>query len=149
MEETDWEERWRRAEADADNARKRCERLVAERTAAERSRCTAAWLPLLDHLDLALAHAAADPAAIVQGVEHVRAEALAILGRLGFAPVGEPGEVFDPARHEAVTSVAAAERGPGTVAQVIRPGYEGPDGLLRPAAVAVAVGPDERTDDGA
>ncbi|MEU7874107.1 nucleotide exchange factor GrpE [Dactylosporangium sp. NPDC049140] len=142
MDGVDWERRWRRAEADADNARKRCDRLVAERTAAERERCTAAWLPLLDHLDLALTHAGADPAAIVAGVEHVRDEARAVLGRLGYEPIGEPGEVFDPARHEAAEAVAGGAEGAGTVVRVIRPGYGGPDSLLRPAAVAVSVADD-------
>ncbi|WP_432975061.1 nucleotide exchange factor GrpE [Dactylosporangium sp. CA-233914] len=142
-EDVDWQERWRRAEADADNARKRCERLVAERTAAERVRCAAAWLPLLDHLDLALRHAGADPAAIVEGVEHVREEARAALARLGFSPVGAEGEPFDPERHEAAEAVPDLVAEPGTVLRVVRPGYGGPDGLLRPATVAVAIRPDE------
>ncbi|WP_433077958.1 nucleotide exchange factor GrpE [Dactylosporangium sp. CA-052675] len=146
MDDVDWQERWRRAAADADNARKRCDRLLAERTAAERVRCAAAWLPLLDGLDLALEHAGADPATIVAGVERVREEGRVVLGRLGFEPLGAPGEVFDPARHEATEAVAGGPDGAGMVVRVIRPGYGGPDGLLRPAAVAVAVSGDDSPD---
>src|SRR4051812_33855334 len=98
-------DRWQRAVADADNARKRCERLIVERTAQERAWTTSAWLPVLDHLDLALEHTAADPGSIVQGVANVRQEAQSVLARLGFAPLGAPGEPFDPARHEAVEAV--------------------------------------------
>ncbi|GAA2349198.1 nucleotide exchange factor GrpE [Dactylosporangium salmoneum] len=147
--EVDWEERWRRAAAEADNARKRCERLIAERTAAERTLVAAAWLPILDHLDLALHHADADPAAIVQGVTQVRDEARAVLTRLGFQPVGAEGEPFDPARHEAAEAVEAPDAPPGSVVRVVRPGYGGPAGLLRPAVVAVARPPAEKgADDG-
>ncbi|GAA4252736.1 nucleotide exchange factor GrpE [Dactylosporangium darangshiense] len=138
VEDIDWEERFQRAAADADNARKRCDKLVAERTAAERRRVAAAWLPILDHLDLALHHAEADPQAIVQGVAHVRQEARDVLERLGFGPLGTPGEPFDPARHEAAEAVPDPQAPPGTVVRVMRPGYGGPEGLLRPAVVAVA-----------
>ncbi|MGI5237740.1 nucleotide exchange factor GrpE [Dactylosporangium sp. CA-139066] len=138
VEAIDWEERWRRAAADADNARKRCERLVAERTTAERQRVAAAWLPVLDHLELALQHAEADPQAIVQGVAHVRQEARDVLERLGFEPLGMPGEQFDPALHEAAEAVIDPQSPPGTVVRVVRPGYGGPGGLLRPAVVAVS-----------
>src|SRR4051812_14603871 len=79
-------ERAQRAIADADNARKRAERTCAERVAAERQRVAAAWLPVLDNLDLALRHADADPDAIVQGVTQVRLQAGEVLARLGFAP---------------------------------------------------------------
>ncbi|MFG2041430.1 nucleotide exchange factor GrpE [Dactylosporangium sp. NPDC048998] len=142
-------DRWHRAAADAENARKRCDRIVAERTAAERLRVTAAWLPVLDHLDLALRHAEADPQSIVQGVAQVRQDAQSALARLGFEPVGAEGEPFDPTRHEAAEAVEDPQVPPGTVVRVVRPGYGGPGGLLRPAIVAVAKAPSlERPDDG-
>ncbi|WP_432837349.1 nucleotide exchange factor GrpE [Dactylosporangium sp. CA-092794] len=137
----EWRERWQRAAAEVENTRKRCDRLVAERTAAERQRVAAEFLPMLDHLDLALRHAGADPQAIVAGVTQVREEAQAVLRRLGFAPVGAEGEAFDPSRHEAAEAVADPAAPPGTVVRVVRPGYGGPAGLLRPAVVAVAATP--------
>ena len=62
------------------------------------------WLPVLDNLDLALAHAGADPGAIIDGVRAVRDQARAVLQRLGFPRRDDLGAVFDPARHEAVGS---------------------------------------------
>lgn len=131
-------EQAQRAIADADNARKRAERTAADRVTAERQRVAAAWLPVLDNLDLALHHAAADPEAIVQGVTQVREQAADILARLGFGPVGAVGEPFDPARHEAVEAVEEPDVPAGTIVRVIRPGYGGDTLLLRPAVVAVA-----------
>jgi molecular chaperone GrpE len=131
-------ERARRAIADADNARKRAERTAAERVAAERQRVAAAWLPVLDNLDLALRHADADPEAIMQGVEQVRDQAGDVLTRLGFGPIGAVGEPFDPARHEAAEAVEEPGVPAGTIVRVIRPGYGDGTLLLRPAVVAVA-----------
>ncbi|RBJ07198.1 nucleotide exchange factor GrpE [Micromonospora provocatoris] len=134
------EDRWRRAVAEADNQRKRFERQLAEQARAERAQTAAAFLPILDNLDLALQHAQADPTAIVAGVQAVREQAVHTLAGLGFQPVGAVGERFDPSRHEAAQVVpATGDAASGTVAAVLRPGYTDANGtLLRPAAVAVA-----------
>jgi molecular chaperone GrpE len=64
----DLEDQWRRALADADNARKRSARDIERARSEERARVAAVWLPIIDHLEMALAHADADPGAIVEGV---------------------------------------------------------------------------------
>lgn len=134
------EDQWRRALADLDNLRKRVARESATQRDAERARVAGQWLPVVDNLDLALEHAADDPSAIVEGVRAVREQALDILARLGFPQRSEAGEQFDPARHEAVAVVSAPDAPPGTVVQVVRPGYGTGEHLLRPAAVVVAKG---------
>jgi molecular chaperone GrpE len=55
--------------------------------------------------------------------------------------VPEIGEKFDHNRHQAMFEVATAEQPPGTVAQVLQPGYTIAERLLRPALVGVAKGP--------
>jgi molecular chaperone GrpE len=132
------EDRWRRALADLDNQRKRMVREIERERAAERARVAADWLPIIDHLELALAHARSRPAAILDGVQSVRDQALAVLSRLGFERRDEVGEPFDPARHEAVSTVPDADVAPGTVVQVVRPGYGDGERQLRPAGVVVA-----------
>ena len=131
-------DRWRRALADLDNLRKRYRRELERERAAERARVAAEWLPVIDHLDLALTHAGVDPNAIVEGVRTVREQALATLERLGYPRDDEVGVRFDPARHEAVEVVEDAGAAPGTVVGVVRPGYGHGEQRLRPAAVAVA-----------
>jgi molecular chaperone GrpE len=127
-----------RALADLDNTRKRC--AAQTRRAEEDARAAVArqWLPVIDSLDLALAHATADPATIVDGVEAVREQALGVLAGLGFPRRDDRGARFDPTRHEAV----ATRPDPGTeadmVAEVVRPGYGEGDHQLRPAQVVVA-----------
>jgi len=132
------EDRWRRALADLDNLRKRYARELGRERAAERARVAAAWLPVIDNLELALAHGDADPLAVLEGVQAVRDQALAVLARLGYPRQDEVGVPFDPARHEAVTVIDdEPEAAPGTVLRVLRPGYGQGEEQLRPAAVAV------------
>jgi molecular chaperone GrpE len=135
------EDRWRRAMADIDNLRKRFARDGDRARREERARVAAMWLPVLDHLELALEHAYSDPAAIVDGVKAVRDQAVELLERLGFARQGQEGEQFDATRHEAVSTVADPTRAPGTIVQVVRPGYGDGDDQLRPAAVVVSTSP--------
>jgi molecular chaperone GrpE len=57
---------------------------------------------------------------------------------LGFPRYGDTGVPFDPRRHEAVATRPDPDVPPGTVLEVLRPGYGDGDRQLRPAAVAVA-----------
>jgi molecular chaperone GrpE len=128
----------RRTAADLDNLRKRYQRDLDRERSAERSRAAIAWLPVVDNLELALQHADSGADAVLEGIKAVHEQAVAALGRLGyprFDPVGEP---FDPAVHEAVSTLADPTAAPGTVIAVVRPGYGTADALLRPASVVVA-----------
>ncbi|MFD8069749.1 nucleotide exchange factor GrpE [Streptomyces parvulus] len=132
------EDRWRRALADLDNLRKRHARELERERAAERSRTAAAFLPVIDNLELALNHSDAAPGAIVEGIRAVRDQAVNVLELLGYPRHAEIGVAFDPARHEVVGVVQDPEAAPGTVVEVLRPGYGDDETQLRPAAVTVA-----------
>ncbi|WP_413114985.1 nucleotide exchange factor GrpE [Streptomyces sp. CY1] len=132
------DDRWRRALADLENLRKRHTRELERERAAERARTAAALLPVIDNLELALSHAEADPGSIVEGVKAIRDQAVNTLAQLGYERRAETGVPFDPARHEVVGVVEDPEAEPGTVVQVLRPGYGDPGNQLRPVAVAVA-----------
>jgi molecular chaperone GrpE len=127
-----------RALADLDNLRKRCAAQVHR--AEEEARATVArqWLPVIDGLDLALAHATSDPATIVDGIKAVREQALGVLARLGFPRRDDRGARFDPARHEAVATRPDPGAEADLVAEVVRPGYGEGERQLRPAQVVVA-----------
>ncbi|KOU34362.1 molecular chaperone GrpE [Streptomyces sp. WM6373] len=132
------EDRWRRALADLDNLRKRHARELERERAVERSRTAAAFLPVLDNLELALSHAGADPGAIVEGIRAVRDQAVNVLELLGYPRHAETGVAFDPALHEVVGIVQDPDAAPGTVVEVLRAGYGDGERQLRPAAVTVA-----------
>jgi molecular chaperone GrpE len=127
-----------RALADLDNLRKRCAAQVERAEADARAQVARQWLPVVDNLERALEHAAADPRTIVEGIQAVRQQALGVLASLGFPRRDDTGATFDPARHEAVAAAYDPRVPPGTVVQVVRPGYGAPDRQLRPAQVVVA-----------
>ena len=137
------EDRWRRALADLDNLRKRYARELPREREAERAKVAAAFLPVVDNLELALAHAGADdPGAIVSGVRAVRDQAVEVLRSLGYPRYEETGVPFHPEQHEVVSVVDEPDTTAGTVVRVLRPGYGKPGHQLRPAAVAVSRKPE-------
>ncbi|WP_083873673.1 nucleotide exchange factor GrpE [Frankia sp. QA3] len=131
--------------ADFDNVRRRTGREIAAAKAAERDRVVRAWLPVLDHLELALAHAESHPDALADGVRGVRQLALEALRAGGVSRIDADSGPFDPNRHEVgavVDGSAQPEPIPaGTVIEVMRPGYQADGRVLRPASVAVSAGP--------
>jgi molecular chaperone GrpE len=144
------DDRWRRAVAELDNTRKRFERQLARTARDERARTAAAFLPVLDNLELALRHADAEPAAILAGVRAVHTQATEVLAGLGYQRIVPVGERFDPTRHDAARTVPAGDGAEaGTVVEVHRAGYLDPAGtLVRPAVVTVAQVSERATDEG-
>ena len=127
-----------RALADLDNMRKRCAAQVSRAEEEARAAVARQWLPVVDNLDLALAHAEADPETIIEGVRAVQDQALDVLARLGFPRRDDRGARFDPVRHEAVASQPDPGAEADVVAEVVRPAYGEGDHQLRPAQVVVA-----------
>ena len=132
------EDRWRRAVADLDNLRKRYARELDRERKTERSRVAGAWLPIVDNLERALGHAGAESGAVIDGVRNILSEAVQVLEQLGYPRDAEAGVPFDPERHEVVGVVDHPDSAPGTVLEVVRPGYGKGSRQLRPAAVVVS-----------
>jgi molecular chaperone GrpE len=99
---------------------------------------------VVDNFDRALAAARTNVSehtlnALLQGVDMVRRQFLAKLEGFGVTRIESDGQPFDPALHEAISSVpAASAEQDGQIVGVIREGYRIGDDVLRPASVAVA-----------
>jgi len=93
-------------------------------------------LPALD--DLARAEAHGD---LVEGapLTIVAQKLRGAFEKYGLKQIGEKGEPFDPAFHEAVVQLPSPDVKLNTIADVIEPGYVLGDRLVRPAKVAVFV----------
>lgn len=121
-----------RAVADAENARKRAQ---AEATAAQKyalERFAEGLLPVVDSLEAALNSGDSS------GVELTLKQLRAALEKSHVRPIEpQPGERFDPHRHQAMAAVEA-ETEPNTVVAVMQKGYHLHDRVLRPALVTVA-----------
>jgi molecular chaperone GrpE len=131
------EDRWRRVAADLDNTRKRAARELALARDAERARAAAVFLPVVDGLEDAVTYAKGVNAALAEGMQSIREQAIAALERLGYPRIDEVDVPFDPRIHEVVSVVERGERPPRTVVAVARLGFGTPERLLRPAGVVV------------
>ena len=130
------EDRWRRAVADLDNLRKRYARELDRERGTERSTVARAWLPIVDNLERAVSHARDE--AVIDGLRNILHEAVQVLERLGYPRDAATGVPFDPERHEVVGVADHQDSAPGTVLEVVRPGYGEGSRQLRPAAVVVS-----------
>ena len=131
--------KYRGAADEFEQARARLRKEVSKDVERGRRSLLVSFLEILDNLDRALAAAgdrADDP--FVQGVSIVRQQFILTLDGLGVKRVDPTGQLFDPAAHEAVASVAASGVPDGQIVGIIRPGYLMGEDVLRPAQVAVA-----------
>ena len=128
-----------RALAEIDNTRKRLVREKEEHIRYASENVLSDILPALDTLDLALTHAPRDEVSknFVMGVDMTRTLFLESLARHGLTQVGQLGEPFDPAIHEAVETEAHSGYEDNTVCALVSKGYRLKDRLLRPARVVV------------
>lgn len=131
--------RARMAGEELERARERI-RKDADRELEQRKRSILlAFVEVVDDLDRALdatRHDASNP--MVEGMELVRKQFANRLGQFGVTRFTSLGEPFDPARHEALSTIPVTEPDKhNTVVGVVREGYLIGDEVLRPAAVAV------------
>ena len=119
-----------RVGADFANFRKRVDERHSTEVAQAASRLVEKLLPVLDGCEAAVSQGAAD-------VEPILASLLETLSREGLERVNEPGEAFDPNRHEAVQSEEGAGNADLVVAEVFRTGYTWNGRVVRPAMVKV------------
>ena len=125
-----------RAQAELVNFRQRVERDRQANREAVIAEVIRSLLPALD--DLARAEAHGD---LVEGAPMtiVAQKLRGAFEKYGLKQVGEKGEPFDPAFHEAVVQLPNPDVTVNTIADVIEPGYVLGERLVRPAKVAVFV----------
>ena len=146
------EERWLRLQADFDNFRKRTLREKQEALGYGHEAIVKDLLPVVDNLERAIEHASASSGAdfegMLQGVELVRRELLAVLAKHGVSAIEAEGEVFDPNLHEALAQMEDERVPAGRIGRVLQRGYRLRDRLLRPARVMVSRGPSQPKPEG-
>jgi molecular chaperone GrpE len=143
-------DRYLRALADSENARKRIRQQSDESIRLQRENLLRELLPIVDNLERAVdaARGGGNGKPIVEGVEMVLRGLLDFLKTHGVTQISSVGQPFDPERHEAVDHIETAQHAPSTVVNEFHRGYQIGDRLLRPARVAVAKPPPKPGDDG-
>ena len=145
---SDVKDRLLRALAEQENFRRRAERERVEAVKFAASDVVRDLLPSIDNLRRAieiLPQGNAPDAPIqklLTGLEATERGLFEALEKHGIHRIDPLGERFDPTRHQAMLELSDPTRSPGTVAEVLQPGYLHHDRLLRPAMVGVAKGDD-------
>lgn len=140
------QDKFMRALADAENARKRSEKDRREAENYGGSKLARDMLPVYDNMKRAL-EAATDEqkqvsAALIEGVELTMRELLNVLSRHGITPIApEVGDKFDPRQHEAMFEAPLPGTKAGDIIQVSTQGFMLHDRILRPAQVGVSSNP--------
>jgi len=145
-ERDDLKDKWMRALADAENARKRSDRDRKEAENYGGSKLSRDLLPVYDNMKRAIESAEglddeADDTvkAMIEGVELTMRELINVFGKHGIVPISpEVGDKFDPQLHQAMFEAPVPGTKAGEIIQVAAEGFMLHDRLLRPAQVGVS-----------
>ncbi|MEL6609950.1 MAG: nucleotide exchange factor GrpE [Pseudomonadota bacterium] len=145
-ERDEYKDRFMRALADAENARKRSDRDRREAENYGGSKLARDLLPVYDNMKRAIqaaseAEGSAD-AALMEGVELTMRELVNTFKKHGIEPISpEVGDKFDPQHHQAMFEAPVPGTKAGDIIQVAAEGFMLHDRLLRPAQVGVSSTP--------
>ena len=144
---TDYMQRWQRAMADFSNFKRRAQQEQEQR---EQILGAQALMPVLHALDSFERAFASLPNTLrgyswIEGIALVEAQLRRALEMVGITETpAEPGQPFDPARHQAIGEVATGQYPAGTIAALVQRGYQVASLLMRPALVQVARAPESQ-----
>jgi molecular chaperone GrpE len=136
-------DKFMRALAEAENARKRGERDRKEAEMYGGTRLARDLLPVYDNLSRALQaipeESRAESSALIEGVELTLRELSNVMAKHGITTITPAvGEMFDPQMHQAMFEAALPGTKAGQIIQVMTEGFLLHDRLLRPAQVGVS-----------
>ena len=140
------QDKFMRALADAENARKRSDKDRREAEQYGGSKLARDMLPVYDNMKRALEAASEEQkqvaAALIEGIELTMRELVNTLKKHGIEPISpQVGDKFDPNVHEAMFEAPVPGTKSGDIIQVSAEGFWLHDRLLRPAQVGVSSTP--------
>ena len=143
LERDEFRDKFMRALADAENARKRSEKDRREAENYGGSKLARDMLPVYDNLKRALEAPTEEiSAALLEGVELTLRELQNVFKKHGIEVVTpEVGDSFDPQLHQAMFEAPVPGTKAGDIIQVSAEGFLLHDRLLRPAQVGVSSTP--------
>jgi molecular chaperone GrpE len=142
-ERDEYKDRWMRAMADAENARKRSDKARRDAEMYGGSRLARDMLPVYDNMKRAMESITDEQkqsaSAVIEGIELTMRELLNVFKKHGLEViVPEVGDKFDPNLHEAMFEAPVPGTKAGDIIQVSAEGFMLHDRLLRPAQVGVS-----------
>ncbi|WP_299956089.1 nucleotide exchange factor GrpE [uncultured Roseobacter sp.] len=145
-ERDEFRDRFMRALADAENARKRSDRDRREAENYGGSKLSRDMLPVYDNMKRAIETITEEQkeanSALIEGIELTMRELLSVFKKHGIEIIApEVGDRFDPQQHQAMFEAPVPGTKAGDIIQVAAEGFMLHDRLLRPAQVGVSSTP--------
>jgi molecular chaperone GrpE len=140
----DWKDKYLRALAEMENARKRMQKERQEVARFGIENAISEFLPAIDNFENALRFAegaAGEVKSWAMGFEMILSQFKEVLHNHGIVAFHSEGNRFDPERHEAVEIVETSDYPDGAVLQEFTKGYKSSTRTIRPARVKVAKHP--------
>lgn len=133
-------DKYMRAHAEFENARRRMEKDKADYARFANDSLILEFLPILDNLEIAEKHIkeAKDFKAVQEGVDMIQMQIQKFLKDIGIEKIKTAGEKFDPHLHEPIEVIESGDKDDGTILEELKPGYMINGRLLRPASVRIA-----------
>lgn len=129
-------DKYLRLVAEYDNYRKRTAKEKESIYPEAKVSVVAAFLPVLDNLERALATAGDDP--IYEGVKMISKQFVETLKATGVEEIPAVGEKFDPNMHNAVMHIDDESYGENEIVEEFQKGYRLGDRIIRYSMVKVA-----------
>ena len=130
-----------RLQADFDNFRKRTAREKSDLATIIEQAFLKDLLPLLDNLSRASEAAEnadnTDVETLRKGIEMIKQETVAVMGKHGLEPIDTLNKPFDPNFHQAVGTVKDETKEDGLIAAELQRGYIARGRVIRPSMVQV------------
>jgi len=123
-----------RVQAEFANYRKRVDRDKEQDRDRIKADILSKLMPILDDIGRARSHGELEG-----GFKSVGENLEAVVANFGMTPFGQPGDEFDPMRHNAIHQEDSGDVTVTTCVMVFQPGYEFAGRVVRPATVSVAV----------
>jgi len=140
-EANDYKEGWLRERADFNNYKKRVEAQMKDLRDNAVVDAMLNLLPIIDDFERAMANVPPEmnDHPWMNGVGGIHRKFQKTLEEKGVIVLDPVGEVFDPTRHEAVTTEQSSEVESGHVIATLQKGYARGERILRPALVKIAI----------
>jgi molecular chaperone GrpE len=142
--------RWKYAQADFENLKKRSDRQLEEAKRYYNERLVMELLSVVDELEMAISVGCSSESTdvLAEGVEMTLKKLRKILEREGVSHIECIGKTFDPSKHDAVAKVEKEEAEDCTVIEEVRKGYTMGGRVIRPSIVKISVRPQSKSQEG-
>ena len=136
-ENSDLKEKWQRALADYQNLERRVQIEIAQRVSNKTNDLLLSFINIYEDFIRAVEVLSKDNVD-TKGLQAIIKNMESLLDENNIKPINAVGEIFDPEKHEAVSTVEDDLLDDGTITQEVAKGYITEKGILKPSKVIVS-----------